>query len=144
MGRDECQRFILPVIFNFYSHALVGRDTAELIKSMVEVISTHTPSWGVTGSDFQGYRHGAHFYSHALVGRDDFLISICKFFEDFYSHALVGRDAIVRIDAPDYEISTHTPSWGVTDGSPMLRQLLIISTHTPSWGVTRWKNKQCL
>ena len=41
-----------------------------------------------------------------LAGRGD---------PDFYSHALVGRDDTEQEDAWDQLISTHTPSWGVTD-----------------------------
>ena len=47
-----------------------------------------------------------------------------------------GVTAIVRIDAPDYEISTHTPSWGVTEVGGSKARQSVISTHTPSWGVT--------
>ena len=54
------------------------------------------------------------FYSHALVGRDQFGYMPFDPFMHFYSHALVGRDNGDACVLLEYEISTHTPSWGVT------------------------------
>ena len=79
------------------------------------VISTHTPSQGVTkgGSIPRG----------------------CIW--DFYSHALAGRDGFSRNFENDWEdISTHTPSQGVTVGRAFRNRSRKISTHTPSQGVT--------
>ena len=55
------------------------------------------------------------FYSHALVGRDDVEGGRAEDKPDFYSHALVGRDGGGATTPASLWISTHTPSWGVTD-----------------------------
>ena len=57
--------------------------------------------------------------------------------DDFYSHALVGRDGLWAFDGRHAQmISTHTPSWGVTETGWVGVYTGYISTHTPSWGVT--------
>ena len=43
-----------------------------LNKYLLWRISTHTPSWGVTFGRDQAKRANSDFYSHALVGRDDY------------------------------------------------------------------------
>ena len=58
----------------------------------VQNISTHTPAWGVT------WRHVVHVIQHP--------------------------------------ISTHTPAWGVTQIKRQPSGAPNISTHTPAWGVT--------
>ena len=56
--------------YNFYSHALVGRDEmGDSAALAADSISTHTPSWGVTLSTADSAPR-RYFYSHALVGRD--------------------------------------------------------------------------
>ena len=63
---------------NFYSHARVGRDKAELNQR----------------------EQAANFYSHARVGRDVTVYSIRDVIPDFYSHARVGRDSVpIRFSA---------------------------------------------
>ena len=37
---------------------------------------------------------------------------------------------------PIFDISTHTPAWGVTDLNVSATDAGVISTHTPAWGVT--------
>ena len=34
------------------------------------------------------------------------------------------------------KISTHTPTWGVTNNQLIISFDIAISTHTPTWGVT--------
>ena len=82
----------LTMRFNFYSHALVGRDRESAEASRKTAISTHTPSWGVT----------------------DYISGMSASKYDFYSHALVGRDGKMQEGNRMENISTHTPSWGVT------------------------------
>ena len=95
------------------------------------------------------------------MGRDQECEEIADQCADFYSHALVGRDKHGgNIFPSTVTISTHTPSWGVTDKhrrefgdeSDFYSHALVgrdgslagteqppaISTHTPSWGVTWW------
>ncbi len=101
----------------------------------------------------------ADFYSHALVGRDGKHEKAIKDYDNFYSHALVGRDWLLSPNFNILNISTHTPSWGVTSNAAnvtiicndfyshalvgrdrmpkVLARTADISTHTPSWGVTR-------
>ena len=76
------------------------------------------------------------FYSHALVGRDTGSVLDPDAVTSFYSHALVGRDKGIALLDLDTEVSTHTPSWGVTQPWAYLRTVASVSTHTPSWGVT--------
>ena len=49
----------------------------------------------------------------------------------------MGRDRGMAEVEFDKDISTHTPSWGVTIESIHCPGLWRISTHTPSWGVTK-------
>ena len=77
-----------------------------------------------------------NFYSHALVGRDRHMKNIEQILKDFYSHALVGRDGAKDKVCYELSISTHTPSWGVTQRMEKYKPRDHISTHTPSWGVT--------
>ena len=76
------------------------------------------------------------FYSHALVGRDKGRGDLSPQRPGFYSHALVGRDIADLYRRRVRPVSTHTPSWGVTDPGSIWHPLLEVSTHTPSWGVT--------
>ena len=70
------------------------------------------------------------------MGRDEQLPGYLDVATNFYSHALVGRDPVPQaVDGPR-DISTHTPSWGVTDEASEVVFQKVISTHTPSWGVT--------
>ena len=55
---------------NFNSHARVGRDTRFRIFLHQNVISTHTPAWGVTMAVIRMERTNDDFNSHARVGRD--------------------------------------------------------------------------
>ena len=137
VGRDHPEPGVHSDPGNFYSHALVGRDVDAGSRMNNSRISTHTPSWGVTGYHINeiglfaisthtpswgvtqrdnGVQHLADdFYSHALVGRDGIwgqhLYLVCH----FYSHALVGRDITMSVWSNCNSISTNTPSWGVTE-----------------------------
>ena len=57
-----------------------------------KVISTHTPTQGVTPQQFVGKVTGCDFYSHAHAGRDYEVLKGGVHFEYFYSHAHAGRD----------------------------------------------------
>ena len=92
MGRDEEIQKYKQAVKDFYSHALVGRDLNLRMPLLLQRISTHTPSWGVTVRQPPLLPVQAHFYSHALVGRDGLWQSIANGVVNFYSHALVGRD----------------------------------------------------
>ena len=50
VGRDERTDLAHLQDKNFYSHALVGRDIGAIHDIAYIMISTHTPSWGVTVS----------------------------------------------------------------------------------------------
>ena len=92
VGRDSNSFILFPKSFDFYSHALVGRDLS---------------SFAVLNID-------GDFYSHALVGRDKRVQRTIIMNFNFYSHALVGRDDGITRPLQAFSISTHTPSWGVT------------------------------
>ena len=125
---------------------------------LIQRISTHTPSWGVTINHLTCLLRKLHFYSHALVGRDPIadptpnLPSISTHtpswgvtgwehvllmtLPDFYSHALVGRDRawdIIIIPVADFysHALVGRDKIGAVTGNGHK-----ISTHTPSWGVT--------
>ena len=54
----------------------------------------------------------------------------------FNPHARVGRD-LERTDSTiTFDVSIHTPVWGVTSCHIIKLQLLEVSIHTPVWGVT--------
>ena len=118
VGRDEMCGPKVSICANFYSHALVGRDNVTAGFGKWSDISTHTPSWGVTENDIDEAMLYENFYSHALVGRDRKPEILTGNRNDFYSHALVGRDALMSGLNTTNEISTHTPSWGVTPYRP--------------------------
>ena len=48
----------------------------------------------------------------------------------------MGRDKARKYTDCKDVISTHTPSWGVTEMAAVNDRTIEISTHTPSWGVT--------
>ena len=50
MGRDSFTVIILYHISDFNSHARVGRDQILEVTAGTDIISTHTPAWGVTTS----------------------------------------------------------------------------------------------
>ena len=73
------------------------------------IISTHTPSWGVTIDINTRIENIRNFYSHALVGRDE------------------GKENMERLTY----ISTHTPSWGVTRAVYLAHVLIIFLLTRP-------------
>ena len=56
--------------------------------------------------------------------------------DNFNSHAHEGRDTFNISFFTEIEISTHTPTRGVTPTYPTFKLSIIISTHTPTRGVT--------
>ena len=48
VGRDVAANQIDLETYNFNSHAHVGRDMLALLSILPRLISTHTPTWGVT------------------------------------------------------------------------------------------------
>ena len=48
VGRDMICVNLLTVLLNFNSHAHVGRDVGRTGDNCYIIISTHTPTWGVT------------------------------------------------------------------------------------------------
>ena len=122
------------------------------------IISTHTPTRGVTitrklsSSKMRNFNSHAHegrdlvffrfllvrfnFNSHAHEGRDvtQYLYEGTKV--NFNSHAHEGRDNTANGKLTYYRISTHTPTRGVTLNSFFRHVIVIISTHTPTRGVT--------
>ena len=78
------------------------------------VISTHTPTRGVTYQIVRDNLPACHFNSHAHEGRD-------------FSFS-AGNLIII--------ISTHTPTRGVTSYDIFFLVDVVISTHTPTRGVT--------
>ena len=102
---------------------------------LIAIISTHTPSWGVTDARYssRAILISTHTPSWGVTASPRLLILT----DDFYSHALVGRDNEAKSNIIWYRlISTHTPSWGVTGFAMFPIGCMFISTHTPSWGVT--------
>ena len=68
-------------------------------------------------------------------------MQICFCFtENFYSHAHEGRDVKNLGYVSTSDISTHTPTRGVTDLNLVKQSNLEISTHTPTRGVTHMIN----
>jgi len=55
----------------------------------------------------------------------------------FNPHARVGRDQHMgAYGIYVFDISIHTPAWGVTQGDQITIPGYTISIHTPAWGVT--------
>ena len=70
MGRDVNVLLGLLNPFYFNSHAHVGRDAFVFNIHPTHPISTHTPTWGVTGGTLLIGGETDDFNSHAHVGRD--------------------------------------------------------------------------
>ena len=127
MGRDKLNIDISICPIGFYSHALVGRDgsgsdtptdpalvsthtpswgVTMYLDSVSETwdVSTHTPSWGVTAATVAVAATAGSFYSHALVGRDAKGKGTARITASFYSHALVGRDGLGNALAENGEV----------------------------------------
>ena len=69
VGRDDDAIDMKTDSENFNSHARVGRDKDLTTAAAYTIISTHTPAWGVTLTDFVRV-FPPDFNSHARVGRD--------------------------------------------------------------------------
>ena len=78
---------------NFNSHAHAGRDADKIVDSIQSLISTHTPTRGVTER-------------HKGTLKNEY---------DFNSHAHAGRDTRMILTYMILIISTHTPTRGVTN-----------------------------
>ena len=102
----------------------------------IDLISTHTPAWGVTAAGCPFAGHPQNFNSHARVGRDSRVLADCTKATNFNSHARVGRDTVITIENYDrYHFNSHArvgrdKVYRITD------EAWEISTHTPAWGVT--------
>ena len=123
------------------------------------MISTHTPTRGVTMVQTIAERINQNFNSHAHAGRDPYRtgsrtpVAISTHTPtrgvtgsrtcpsrsptNFNSHAHAGRDIRTIKKKRGMMISTHTPTRGVTVCSGPGLKFNFISTHTPTRGVTR-------
>ena len=54
----------------------------------------------------------------------------------FNSHARVGRDDDGKPMYGYFDVSIHTPAWGATNASTILKREQEVSIHTPAWGAT--------
>ena len=137
--RDVAAFALTMVILNFNSHAHVERDQLSGRNCSCVHISTHTLTWSVTSSlhgrcksqdYFNSHAHverdpehlrphqrEVHFNSHAHVERDYKMAPRDGVEVNFNSHAHVERDVLNLGLTNAQNISTHTLTWSVTDGS---------------------------
>ena len=113
----------------------MGRDYVDVWKDDTNIISTHTPAWGVTcagRSKIYEVYISTHTPAWGVTNQAAVAFGIaaisthtpawgvtrqcvgCRWRSDFNSHARVGRDTRFHVSSPFIGISTHTPAWGVT------------------------------
>ncbi len=92
-GRDDKEAFVNSLmVLNFNSHAHEGRDNTGFDLDILNLISTHTPTRGVTAAVQAQLQAHNHFNSHAHEGRDSHSVFKCESWKYFNSHAHEGRD----------------------------------------------------
>ena len=94
-GATDMDTLKFRIVFNFNSHARVGRDRPRFLRlHQSSGISTHTPAWGATLRGKVKSERMLNFNSHARVGRDLIEFMQSAGMTNFNSHARVGRDRV--------------------------------------------------
>ena len=123
-----------------------------------DMISIHTPTQGVTVYDFWQLLQYDNFNPHSHAGSDLSWQGITDLIGNFNPHSHAGSDLKWKTIRPEYAISIHTPTQGVTrfkftpTGGGWFQSTLprrewqyerettgdntSISIHTPTQGVT--------
>ena len=93
VGRDDVDDEYCKNALYFNPHARVGRDVHSLfLTDKIQIISIHTPAWGVTQPRHNDCDRTRYFNPHARVGRDYRRRERRRIYYHFNPHARVGRD----------------------------------------------------
>ena len=158
MGRDNRLTTLQVRQCSFNPHARVGRDGEPLWAERHNLVSIHTPVWGVTlrfatalqewcvsihtpvwgvTKEMQRITEQLAVSIHTPVWGVTYIIFAFIFITNcFNPHARVGRDSLCITVCQPTIVSIHTPVWGVTCFHSRQYRVALVSIHTPVWGVT--------
>ena len=120
-------------------------------------VSIHTPTWGVTVCNrkrtYQYKFQSTHLHEvWQLLGTNS---STGNEFQSTHLHEVWPGYTIIELELAcfnphtymrcdiggmtqyiEFDVSIHTPTWGVTVASVISEIVNVVSIHTPTWGVT--------
>ena len=100
------------------------------------LVSIHTPTKGVTYREVFAASFEDSFNPHTHEGCDVCLKVDVLRHQSFNPHTHEGCDTTLFNYSPNFFVSIHTPTKGVTATSGVSRIFYIVSIHTPTKGVT--------
>ena len=114
-----------------------ARRTCLLCKTVIVIVSIHTPLWGATNIDFHTSISRNLFQSTRPYGaRHNSILSLLTLQKVSIHTPLWGATSCANRYRRGERVSIHTPLWGATPITPIISQLPTVSIHTPLWGAT--------